>query len=81
MESYDLSKIGVFKMKFKILELEYEGKRFRIEEDYLEVGSYLYVYDGEKCIKDHLQDNIEKCKKLAFEEYKVPVDKWRRSAK
>lgn len=63
-------------MKFQILEVEHKGKRFRIEEDYPEVGSYLYVYEGEKCIKDYLQDNIEMCKEVAFEDYKVPFDKW-----
>lgn len=64
-------------MKFKVLEVEYEGRIFRIEEDYPEVGSYLYVFEGENCIKDYLQDNIEICKEVAFEEYKVPLDKWK----
>lgn len=63
-------------MKFKILETEFDGKKFKIEEDYSEVGSYLYVYEGEKCIKDYLQNDIETCKQVAFEDYKVPLDKW-----
>ena len=53
-------------MKFKILETEFDGKKFKIEEDYSEVGSYLYVYEGEKCIKDYLQNDIETCKQVAF---------------
>lgn len=63
-------------MKFKILEANHNGKKFRIEEDYPEVGSYLYVYEGEKCVRDHLQKDIEVCKKLALEDYEVPLNKW-----
>jgi hypothetical protein len=37
----------------------------------------LYVYEGEKCTKDYLQDNIKICKEVAFEEYKVSLDKWK----
>ncbi|MBL7811117.1 MAG: hypothetical protein JNL57_02750 [Bacteroidetes bacterium] len=63
-------------MEFKILTTEFNGRKFKIEEDHPEVGSYLYVYDGENCIKDYLQNDIETCKQVAFEEYKVPLDKW-----
>ena len=63
-------------MEFKILEANYNGKKYRIEEDYPEVGSYLYVYEEEKCIKDYLQDDIATCKQIAFKDYKVPLDKW-----
>jgi hypothetical protein len=64
-------------MEFKILEVVIDGKKFRIEEDYPEVGSYLYVYEGEICINDYLQDNIQICKQLALEIHKVPLDKWK----
>jgi len=63
-------------MEFKILETSYNEKKFRIEEDYPEVGSYLYIFEDEKCIKDYLQNDIEVCKKLAFEDYGVPLDRW-----
>jgi hypothetical protein len=63
-------------MKFKILTTEFNGRKFKIEEDYPEVGLYLYVYEAEKCIKDYLQNDIEICKQIAFEDYKVPLDKW-----
>lgn len=63
-------------MEFKILETNYGGKKFRIEEDYPEVGSYLYIYESEKCVKDYLQNDIDTCKQIAFEDYGVPVDKW-----
>ena len=63
-------------MEYKILEAEYNGLFFKIEEDLPEVGAYLYIYKNKKCIKDFLQNNIDICKDLAFEEYKVPLDKW-----
>jgi hypothetical protein len=63
-------------MELRILETEYKGKKFRIEEDNPEVGTYLYIYDGNKCIKDYLQNDIETCKQVALEDYEVPLDKW-----
>ena len=59
-------------MEFKILEAKLNGKKFRIEEDYPDVGWYLYVYEGETCIKDYLQNNVETAKQIAFEDYQVP---------
>lgn len=64
-------------MKFQILETDFNGRKFKIEEDYPEVGAYLYVYEGEKCVKDYLQNDIEACKEIAFEDFKVPLDKWK----
>ncbi len=64
-------------MDFKIFTAEYKELSFRIEEDYPEVGIYLYVYKNNVCIKDFLQDTIDICKEIAFEEYKVPIDFWK----
>jgi hypothetical protein len=63
-------------MKFKKLISYYGDKKYLIEEDLPEVGAYLYVYEGDKCVFDHLQDNIEICIRLAYEEYAVPTDSW-----
>jgi hypothetical protein len=63
-------------MEFKVLEVEYNGIKFKIEEDRPEVGAYLYVYCNNKCIKDILQDSIEICKEVALEEFGVPMGKW-----
>jgi hypothetical protein len=63
-------------MAYKTLEAEHDGLKFRIEEDNPEVGVYLYVLKNGTCIKDYLQDNIETCKMVALEEYKVPVSIW-----
>jgi hypothetical protein len=65
-------------MEFQKLENNYKGLKFLIEEDYPNVGAYLYIYEGEKCIKDVLQDTIEMCKKVALEEYQVPIKTWRK---
>ncbi|MEE9327869.1 MAG: hypothetical protein V3U71_11305 [Cocleimonas sp.] len=63
-------------MKYLKLTSDFENKKFVIEEDFPEVGVYLLVYDEGRCIYDCLQDNIEACKAVAFEEYNVPLDAW-----
>ncbi len=63
-------------MEFKILEIEYNGLLFKIEEDYPEVGVYLYVYKNGKCVSDYLQNDIHTCKEIALEKYQVPLEKW-----
>ncbi len=50
--------------------------RLEIVEDNPEVGFYLYVYEGDRCIADHLQNNEETCKQIAFEEYGVESSCW-----
>jgi hypothetical protein len=64
-------------MEFIIIETDYNGMKFRIEEDYPEVGAYLYVYEGEMCIKDYLQNDVEACKQIALEDFGVPLNKWK----
>ena len=64
-------------MEFKILETSHNGKNFKIEEDYPEVGVYLYVYDDGKCINDYLQNDIKTCKELALENFGVPLCSWK----
>ena len=61
---------------YKIYETEHEGIKLRIEESFPEVGAYLYVFKGKKCIKDFLQNNISVCKKFALEKYGVPINQW-----
>jgi len=62
--------------QFKIYESIRGNRVFKIEEDYPEVGVYLYVYENEHCIKDYLQNDIDICKAIALEEYSVPIDSW-----
>ena len=66
----------ISKMEFKIFEAEHNNLVFKIEEDYPEVGVYLYVYENGNCIRDFLQNDVDTCKDLAYEEYQVPLDKW-----
>ncbi|MGL1935432.1 MAG: hypothetical protein OCD01_10440 [Fibrobacterales bacterium] len=54
----------------------HKGNNFIIEEDVPEVGWYLYVYENEVCVKDHLQDSLEIAQHQAFEDYGVPVASW-----
>ncbi|MDR0770188.1 MAG: hypothetical protein LBE75_03195 [Burkholderiales bacterium] len=64
------------KEKFDIYESIQDSRVFKIEEDYPEVGAYLYVYENGQCIHDYLQDNVEMCKAFAFEEFNVSIDGW-----
>jgi hypothetical protein len=64
-------------MIFKVYEVTQNNTIFRIEEDYPEVGVYLYVFENGKCIKDYLQDNIEECKLFALKEYNIPIGNWK----
>lgn len=63
-------------MEFEIFEAEHNNLVFKIEEDYPEVGVYLYVYENGNCVRDFLQNDVDTCKDLAYEEYQVPLDKW-----
>jgi len=63
-------------MEFKIFETNYNNKVFRIEEDYPEVGAYLYIYEDGICIKDFLQNSIKDCMEIALEKYQITFDKW-----
>lgn len=63
-------------MNLKIIEATYNGRTFRIEEDYPEIGVYLYVFENKKCIKDFLQNSIKDCKEIAYELYGVNDDYW-----
>ena len=53
-----------------------DGRTYRIEEDYPEVGAYLYVYEKDLCVYDYLQDNIQMCKDFVMETFNVPLTAW-----
>lgn len=52
-------------------------RRFEIKHDPL-AGCYLYVFENEKCIRDHLQDTLEFAIESAFDDYDVPKDAWKK---
>ncbi|MEM7382780.1 MAG: hypothetical protein AAF400_00380 [Bacteroidota bacterium] len=52
-----------------------------MQEDRPEVGVYMYVSKSEeykpgKYFRDDLQDSIDICKEVAYEDYGVPLDAW-----
>ena len=50
---------------------------FVIEEDLPDIGAYLYVYNPQnKCIADYLQDDVNSCKKQAFDMYGISYEEW-----
>ncbi len=55
-----------------------KGIKFLIEGEYPGIGAYLYIYKDNKCIRDEIQDTIEICKDIAFENYNVPLDSWKK---
>jgi len=57
------------------LSAEHGGRRFRIVQD-ASVGFYLYVYDGDRCTHDHLQDSLDAARDFARDEFGVPVQSW-----
>ena len=63
-------------MEFTKLIAKINGRKFLIEEDFPEVGAYLYVYDGDKCIYDSLQNNVALCQEVALDEFSVPIESW-----
>jgi|ERR1035437_4071105 acyl carrier protein len=74
-----LGKLDESVIEFKIFESKLKGLKFKIEEDYPDVGWYLYVFEGEKCTYDYLQDTFQICKEFAFKKFEVPIDSWNNS--
>jgi hypothetical protein len=62
--------------KFNIYESIRNNRVFIIEEDYPEVGVYLYVYENGRCIYDYLQDDFKMCREFALEKFNVPLNSW-----
>jgi hypothetical protein len=59
----------------KTLQAEHGGKRFCIAHD-PPAGFYLYVYDGERCTHDYLQDTLADAQEFARETFGVPIQIW-----
>ncbi len=47
-----------------------------IEEDFPDVGFYLYIWKNGIGLNDYLQDSLAICKEQAFEEFGIPLDCW-----
>jgi len=59
-----------------MLKAQHNGLEFVIEEDKPDVGVYLYVYEGGKCVRDFLQNDVTTCIDMAFEDYGVAKNLW-----
>lgn len=53
-----------------------KGQHFLIKED-SKAGYYFFVYENGKCIWDDLQDTVETTKRLALQNYNVPLSAWK----
>ncbi len=49
-------------------------------DPYPSVGYYLYVYEGNRCTYDYLQDTFQQAVECAFEEFGVPKEAWIKTA-
>jgi hypothetical protein len=47
-----------------------------IDED-AAVGFYLYVFEGDRCLYDYLQDSLKLAKDFAEERFGVPQAAWK----
>lgn len=62
-------------MKWRARPESLKHRCFEIKEDPT-AGFYLYVFEGNKCIYDHLQDRFEIAVECALEDYGLPTDAW-----
>ena len=53
-------------------------RRFEIKQDPV-VGFYLYIFEGDECSHDHLQDTLEMVMECAWEAYGVSKNAWRKT--
>lgn len=51
--------------------------RYEIKYDPM-VGFYLYVFEGNKCIHDCLQDTLDLAMECAWEDFGVPKSAWKK---
>jgi hypothetical protein len=58
-----------------IAHLESGDRRFEIKRDE-KAGFYLYVYVGELCTHDYLQDSLEQAIAVAERQFAVPRSAW-----
>ena len=54
-----------------------QPRYFVIKEDPC-VGFYLYIFENNKCIFDHLQDTFEIAIECAYTDYGVPKNAWKK---
>jgi hypothetical protein len=55
-----------------------KSQNFEIRDGGNGVGFYFFVYENGKCIRDHLQDTLEKAKSFAQRYFNVPESAWKK---
>lgn len=55
----------------------FKSKRYEVRYD-SSVGFYLFVYENDKCVPDHLQDTLEIAMECALEDYGVSKSLWQK---
>mgnify|MGYP001799522492 FL=1 len=63
-------------MEYRKFKAQHGEFTFLLEEDFPEVGVYMYISKAGRGFRDELQNNIDLCKEQAYEEYGVPLDAW-----
>ena len=53
-------------------------RRYEIKQDPI-AGFYLYVFEGDKCICDYLQDTLEIAMECAWKDFGVPKNAWKKA--
>jgi hypothetical protein len=53
-------------MDFKKFEAKFNGQLYEIDQDFPEVGAYLFIYEDNVCIRYELQNTIKICMERAF---------------
>lgn len=62
-------------MKWQANHHALKSRHYEIKQDSI-VGFYLYVFEGDKCIHDYLQDTLETAMEYAWEDFGVQRDAW-----
>ena len=61
-------------------EADHNGKRFLIEHE-ADVGFFLFVYEGSRCIAEYFEDTVDASMAQAATEHGVPSAAWRQSSR
>lgn len=62
-------------MTWKTKSNNINSTHYKIKHD-PSVGFYLYVFDGDRCIHDYLQDTLELAMEYARDDFGVPKEAW-----
>ncbi len=64
-------------MKWRAISESLKPRHYEIEYDPY-AGYYLYVFEGNKCIRDYLQDTLEIAIECALDDFGVPKEAWKK---